>query len=139
LTFVFGKSDNSFQDYLKCGGFPSIADLSGNVDRINDILDGIYNTVIVKDVIAKNKIKDEELLQKIVMFMADNVGNPTSPNSIVNSLVSEKRIENTKKSPAVLIIANDSLQFKVNRSEIIRFQEKHPKFRTNWQQCTIFP
>jgi len=94
------KGDKTFQDYLKFGGFPSIVELGDNVDRVNDVLDGIYNTVIVKDVIAKNKIKDEELLQKIVAFLADNVGNSTSSNSIANSLVSEKRIENTKKSPA---------------------------------------
>jgi predicted AAA+ superfamily ATPase len=94
------KSDKTFQDYLKFGGFPSIAELGGNVDRINDVLDGVYNTVIVKDVIAKNKIKDEELLQKIVAFLADNVGNSTSSNSIANSLVSGRRIENTKKAPA---------------------------------------
>ena len=94
------KNDKTFQEYLKFGGFPSIVELGENVDRINDVLDGIYNTVIVKDVIAKNKIKDEELLQKIVMFLADNVGNPMSSNSIANSLVSEKRIENTNKSPA---------------------------------------
>jgi predicted AAA+ superfamily ATPase len=94
------KSDKTFQDYLKFGGFPSIAELGGNVDRINDVLDGVYNTVIVKDVIAKNKIKDAELLRKIVAFLADNVGNSTSSNSIANSLVSEKRIENTRKAPA---------------------------------------
>ena len=94
------KNDKTFQDYLKFGGFPSTIELGENVDRINDVLDGIYNTVIVKDVIAKSKIKDEELLQKIVTFLADNVGNSTSSNSVANSLVSEKRIENTKKSPA---------------------------------------
>ena len=94
------KSDKTFQEYLKFGGFPSIVELGVNVDRINDVLDGIYNTVIVKDVIAKSKIKDEELLQKIVAFLADNVGNSTSSNSIAKSLVSEKRIENTKMAPA---------------------------------------
>ena len=94
------KNDKTFQNYLKFGGFPSIVELGENVDRITDVLDGIYNTVIVKDVIAKSKIKDEELLQKIVAFLADNVGNSTSSNSIANSLVCEKRIENTKKAPA---------------------------------------
>jgi len=94
------KSEKTFQDYLKFGGFPSIVELGENVDRINDVLDGIYNTVIVKDVIAKNKIKDEELLQKIVAFLADNIGNSTSSNSIANSLIGDKRIENTNKSPA---------------------------------------
>jgi predicted AAA+ superfamily ATPase len=94
------KNEKTFQDYLKFGGFPSIVELGDNVDRIIDVLDGIYNTVIVKDVIAKNKIKDEELLQRIVMFLADNVGNATSSNSVANSLVSEGRIENTRKAPA---------------------------------------
>jgi len=94
------KNDKTFQNYLKYGGFPSIVELGENVDRINDVLDGIYNTVIVKDVISKNKIKDEGLLQKIVAFLTDNVGNMTSSNSIANSLVSEKRIENTKKASA---------------------------------------
>jgi len=100
------RNDKTFQDYLKFGGFPSIVELGANVDRVNDVLDGIYNTVIVKDVIAKNKIKDEELLQKIVAFLADNVGNPVSSNSIANSLVGEKRIENTKKAPATSTVEN---------------------------------
>lgn len=100
------KNDKTYQDYLKFGGFPSIVELEENVDRINDVLDGIYNTVIVKDVIAKNKIKDEELLQKIVAFLADNVGNPTSANSIAGSLVSEKRIESNKKTPATSTVEN---------------------------------
>jgi hypothetical protein len=100
------KGGKTFQDYLKFGGFPSIAELGDNVDRINDVLDGIYNTVVVKDVIAKSKIKDEALLQKIIAFMADNVGSPTSSNSIANSLVSEKRIENTKKTPAASTVEN---------------------------------
>ncbi|MCL2367062.1 MAG: ATP-binding protein [Oscillospiraceae bacterium] len=103
---VIEKSDKTFQDYLKFGGFPSIVELGSNVDRINDVLDGIYNTVIVKDVIAKNKIKDEELLQRIIAFLADNVGNSTSSHSIANNLVSEKRIENTKKVPATSTVEN---------------------------------
>lgn len=100
------KSDKTFQDYLKFGGFPSLAELGENADRINDVLDGIYNTVIVKDVFAKNEIKDEELLQKIVAFLADNIGNSTSSNSIANTLVSVKRITDTKRSPAASTVEN---------------------------------
>ena len=100
------KSDKTFQDYLKYGGFPSIVELGDNVDRINDVLDGIFNTVIVKDCIAKNKIKDEDLLLKIVAFLADNVGNSTSSNSIANSLIGEKRILGTKKAPATSTVDN---------------------------------
>ena len=100
------KGDDSFQLYLKYGGFPSIVELGFNQDRINDILEGIYNTVILKDVIAKNKIKDEELLRKIVRFVSDNIGNITSSNSIANSLVSDKRMKTQKKSPASSTVDN---------------------------------
>ncbi|MDR2547868.1 MAG: ATP-binding protein [Lachnospiraceae bacterium] len=100
------KSDTSFQHYLKFGGFPSTVELTHNLDRIIDVLDGIYSTVIMKDVIGKSNIKDEELLHKIVAFMADNIGNSTSSNSIANKLINEKRIENTRKTPAVSTIEN---------------------------------
>jgi len=102
------KNEDSFQLYLKYGGFPSIVELGFNQDRINDILEGIYNTVILKDVLEQNDIKDEALLQKIVRFISDNVGNVTSPNSIAGSLVSNKQMEhnNKKKSPARSTVEN---------------------------------
>jgi predicted AAA+ superfamily ATPase len=102
------KNENSFQLYLKYGGFPSIVELGFNQDRINDILEGIYNTVILKDVLEQNDIKHEALLQKIVRFISDNIGNITSPNSITGSLVSNKQMEHTKKkkSPARSTVEN---------------------------------
>jgi len=100
------NDDKAFQSYLKFGGFPSIVELGENVDRVNDILDGIYNTVIVKDVLSRNSIKDEEMLQRIVAFLADNIGNPVSANSIANSLASMKRIESAKNNPAASTVEN---------------------------------
>jgi predicted AAA+ superfamily ATPase len=101
------KNENSFQTYLKYGGFPSIVELGFNQDRINDVLEGIYNTVILKDVLEQNDIKDEALLQKIVRFVSDNIGNITSPNSIAGSLVSNKRLDNSKKkTPARSTVEN---------------------------------
>jgi predicted AAA+ superfamily ATPase len=100
------KGDDSFQKYLKFGGFPSTIELGFNVDRINNILEGIYNTVLVKDVIKKNQITDEGLLEKIVLFLADNIGNSTSSNSIANALVSDKRVADNKKTPASATVDN---------------------------------
>lgn len=100
------KGDESFQQYLKYGGFPSITELGFNQDRINDVLEGIYNTVILKDVIARNDIKDEALLSKIVRFACDNIGNTTSSNAIANSLTSDKQISSTKKTPASSTVEN---------------------------------
>ncbi|MCL2135512.1 MAG: ATP-binding protein [Candidatus Bathyarchaeota archaeon] len=101
------KNENSFQAYLKYGGFPSIVELGFNQDRVNDVLEGIYNTVILKDVLEQNDIKDGALLQKIVRFVSDNIGNVTSPNSIAGSLVSNKQmVHNKKKKPARSTVEN---------------------------------
>ena len=76
-------------------------------------LDGIYSTVVVRDILERERrrgqrqITDAELLRKVVLFLADHVGNSTSLNSISNSLVSEKLLENRARQgkPATQTIA----------------------------------
>lgn len=82
--------EEKFQKYLQFGGMPTISEYDFNQERINDVLQGIYSTVILKDVLERNKITDQTLLKKIVAFLADDVGNIVSPNSISNFLVSTK-------------------------------------------------
>jgi len=106
LTFHSFEStvtmDERFQKYLKFGGMPAISEYNFNQQRINDMLEGIYSTVILKDVLERNKIGDQMLLQKIVTFLADNIGNIVSPNSIGNFLTHEGDIYEGKgrKNPA---------------------------------------
>ena len=81
--------------YMRYGGMPGIADVGLEQDKVNVLLDGIYSTVIVRDILERERrrgqrqITDAELLRKVVLFLADNVGNNTSLNSISNTLVSE--------------------------------------------------
>ncbi|MDE7231667.1 MAG: DUF4143 domain-containing protein [Lachnospiraceae bacterium] len=75
-------------------------------------MDGIYSTVVMRDILEREKrrgqrqITDAELLRKIVMFLADNIGNNTSITSIGNTLVNEKLIDIDKRNgkPAVQTI-----------------------------------
>ncbi len=82
-----------FALYLRYGGMPMLADFNFNEEAINQVLDGIYSSVIVKDVINQADVRDIDLLEKIVRFLADNIGNTTSTNNIKNLLLSEKRID----------------------------------------------
>jgi predicted AAA+ superfamily ATPase len=100
------SKEERFQTYLKFGGMPSIVEFDFNLQRANDILEGIYSTVILKDVMDRNKISDHSLLQKIVMFLADNIGSTTSPNSIGNYLSNEGVIRREKKFPASRTVEN---------------------------------
>jgi hypothetical protein len=89
-----------FQTYLKFGGMPGIAEIGINQEKIYMLLDGIYNTVITKDILGKSaidsnyKVNDPILLNKVCCFLADNIGNETSYNSITNSLKNANMIDN---------------------------------------------
>lgn len=101
-----------FEAYMKFGGMPGIADIGLDTDRAFALLDGIYSTVVMRDILEREKrrgqrqITDAELLRKIVMFLADNIGNNTSITSIGNTLVNEKLIDTDKRNgkPAVQTI-----------------------------------
>ena len=94
--------DDKFKLYLQFGGMPAVSEYGFNQQRINDMLEGVYSTVILKDVLVRHKVGDQALLQKIVAFLADNIGNIVSPNSIGNYLTHEGELKNEKgkKSPA---------------------------------------
>ncbi|MBD5097616.1 MAG: ATP-binding protein [Lachnospiraceae bacterium] len=101
-----------FEAYMKFGGMPGIADIGLDTDKVFTLLDGIYSTVVMRDVLEREKrrgqrqITDAELLRKIIMFLADNIGNNTSITSIGNTLVNEKLIDTDKRNgkPAVQTI-----------------------------------
>lgn len=94
--------DERFKMYLQYGGMPAILEYNFNQQRINDMLEGVYSTVILKDVLDRHKVGDQAMLKKIVAFLADNIGNIVSPNSIGNLLAYEGDIDKGKgrKSPA---------------------------------------
>ena len=101
-------NDEKFQFYLKFGGMPAIHELNFNERRVNEMLEGIYTTVIVKDILDRNKVTDQMMLQKIVAFLSDNIGSITSPNSIGKTLASQGDIDEVKnrKNPASKTVEN---------------------------------
>ncbi len=98
--------------YMRFGGMPGIADVGLNTDMALTLLDGVYSTVVVRDILEREKrqgqrqITDSELLRKIIMLLADNIGNSTSITSIRNTLINAKLIDvsQRKGKPAVQTI-----------------------------------
>lgn len=88
-----------FEAYMTFGGMPSLTEVNLEIDKALIILDGIYSSVVIRDILERKKEKgrrqvtDSSLLRKIIMFLADNIGNNTSINSISNVLLNEKLIE----------------------------------------------
>ena len=90
-----------FAEYLQNGGLPYIASLGNDTDMVDTYLEGIYNTIIVKDIeergrrkerdANKRKISDLALLKNISKFLASSIGNPISVKSIADYVTSDGR------------------------------------------------
>lgn len=89
---------------MRYGGMPGIADVGLEQERVLTLLDGIYSTVIVRDILeretlkSQRKITDSVLLRKIIMFLADNIGSNISISKIGNVLMDEGLLEKEKKN-----------------------------------------
>ena len=89
-------ADEKFQQYLKFGGMPILREYRFNESRINQALEGIYSTVVLRDILTRNSGMDQAMLNKIMLFLCSNIGSITSPNSIGNILSAEGDIKREK-------------------------------------------
>lgn len=80
-----------FINYLRFGGLPGIHQMKWEESRITQYLSDIYNSVLLKDVISRNKIRDTALLESIIHYLMDNVGNTFSAKTISDFLKSQGR------------------------------------------------
>ena len=83
--FKYTNIDDAFNKYVREGGM-SGSYLYNSIDKKYDYLNDIYNTLIVRDIFERNKIKDEKLMSSLKDFLMDNISNRTSLRSISNSL-----------------------------------------------------
>jgi predicted AAA+ superfamily ATPase len=95
-------TEDKFLLYVKYGGMPAVAEYNFNEKMIYEMLEGVYNTVIIKDIMQRNKITDYTLLKKLTDFLAHSIGSINSINSISNFLVSNKETE-LKTAPNKMI------------------------------------
>ena len=95
---VFNDYDESnieekFNEYLRYGGLPAITLIKGNDELILSYLNDIYNSIVKKDIIDRNNIKDFALLENIIKYLFNNIGSPVSSNKISDYLNSNKIIQ----------------------------------------------
>lgn len=92
-----------FDAYMRFGGMPGIVDVGLDQEKALMLLEGIYSTVFVRDILEREnrrgqkRITDPVLLKKIVMYLADNIGSNISVSAIGNVLVNEGLLEDGKR------------------------------------------
>lgn len=85
-----------YAEYLENSSFPYALELKGHPNEIRDYLEGIYNTIVVKDIVNRKKITDTMMLKSVLRFVFDNIGSPLSSKKIADTMTSNGRKIDTK-------------------------------------------
>ena len=108
-----------YNEYIVNSSFPYTLQLNNNLKNIYEYLNGIYNSVLLKDIVARLKIADVMRLESVVKYIFDNIGNLTSILKIANTLTSMGRKTDTKTvEKYVKGLVDGLLIYEVNRYNI---------------------
>lgn len=113
--------EDKFNEYLKYGGLPAITHIKDKDNLVMTYLNDIYNTIVKKDIIERNGIKDIALLENLIRYISSNIGSSISANKISDYLNSNKIT--TKSNHQTIdnylkMLENAFIVYKVERSDI---------------------
>ncbi len=120
LTFhKLEENQDSFLKFIKYGGLPYLINLKLNDEIVFDYLKSIYNTILLKDVVERYKIRNIYFLESLISYLADNVGSLVSSKKISDFLKSQKiNISPNIVLDYLLFLINAFFVFKVLRTDI---------------------
>lgn len=137
--FCSGLSDSAlslnekFNRYLQFGSFPYTLRYGNSLEETQEYLRGIYNTVLLNDIVARLGVSDVNMLEAITRFLMHNIGNRTSPTTIANTMTSNKMKIDGKTVDRYLRGLTDSLLF----YEARRYNIKGKKLLTSMNKYYV--
>ena len=109
----------TFNDYIELGGMPFLSQINYNKRAINTYLADVYDSIILKDVVKRNRIRDVDLLERIIAYVLANIGHTFSANSVSKFFKSEQRNVSTDTVLNYIKACSDAyLFYKLNRQEV---------------------
>lgn len=122
----FNDYDNSnledkFNEYLKYGGLPAITLIKNNDELVLSYLNDIYSTIVKKDIIDRNNIKDVALLENIIKYLATNIGSSVSAKKISDFLNSNKITEKSNHQTIdnyLNMLEKSFIMYKADRTDV---------------------
>ncbi|MFT9040702.1 ATP-binding protein [Schleiferilactobacillus harbinensis] len=104
------RLDAAFREYEEYGGFPAVV-TADNQQLKENLLSGIYNTILLKDVASRAAVRDMSVLESLTAYLADNVGQLVSVSKIVGTLNNEKVATNINTIDRYLRLLEDAFLF----------------------------
>lgn len=135
LEFMnFRKSDDKakcFQEFLSYGGLPGIHHLDFEERSLFQYIGSVFDSIVLKDIIQRNSVRNSALLEKIMLFILDNIGSVFSANSIANYFKSESRkvsletIYNYLSFLQTAFVVHKVQRYDIYGKKILEIQEKY--------------
>lgn len=125
------KMESEFALFMRYGGFPGIHHMEYDDEVIDQYISSIYNTILLKDVVARNGVRDIALLERISKFTADNCGNITSSKKIADFLKSQRlkgsvdTVQNYLNMLTSAFIFYKSNRFDIKGKRLLEIHEKY--------------
>lgn len=130
ITVTGMQREEAFSEFMKTGGLPYVAVMNRTDQKVDQYLEGIYNTVIVKDIeerqtrkekdSGKRKITDIALLKTIARYLSSVIGSPVSMKSITNYLISSgRKVSQNTVSDYVEALTESFIFYSVERFDIV--------------------
>jgi len=134
----------AFNDYMQFGSFPTVV-LNESKQLKTDFLRALYDSIIIKDIVTRHKVKDVESLHKVVRFLFDAIGNPLSIQKIVNTIKSaggessHEMIGNYLKYLEEAYVFYPVKRFDLKGKEILKTQGKYYGIDTGMRNLIVSP
>ncbi|MBE7059165.1 MAG: ATP-binding protein [Ruminococcaceae bacterium] len=110
---------SAYRQYIETSSFPYVLELLQTPQEINAYLEGIYNTILVKDIIDRKKIADTNVLKSVTQFLFDNIGSELSSKKIADTLTSNGRKSDSKTIEKYVTSLEESfIVYRANRYNI---------------------
>lgn len=120
-----------YADYVTNSSFPYTVELRDDTTVINEYLQGIYNTIVLKDVMQRKNIGDAMMLESVLSFMMDNIGNTLSTKKIADTMTSSGRKIDVKTVEKYLSALQESFilyranRYNVKGRQLLKTMEKY--------------
>lgn len=125
-------SGKAIMEYLKIGGLPGLMAFKfEELSQINDYLEGVYNTILIKDIVRREKVRNVTQLENITRFVADNIGKPTSITNIARYMtskgekISDETITNYLRYLRDAFLAIPVKRFDIHGKMLLESNNKH--------------
>jgi len=86
----FSEAATCFPEFLKRGGFPALIHFDDDLDVVYEYISSLYNTILLKDVVQRNQLRNVALLENVTRYVFDNVGNIFSSKKVADYLKSQR-------------------------------------------------